>query len=601
MKTYKSLSTLLMLAPMVISNAFALAPMDSQIETISRSYDNQLSHLNLRHQKTNTKGTILEKVQTIYSTPENWFNLDLQQDDYVGVSTNKVYQEFGEPTASEDIIVAVIDSGVDVNHEDLQGKIWINEDEIPDNGIDDDNNGYVDDVFGWNFIGAKDGNATIVTDNSINGLKMIQGDQSKQVSADSLEVTREYTRLIKLKKDLEAQGLSLTKVDTKKLIIVEQIVKSKRTSALDSYNYYVDKMKVYKASENVLINEGGLTEITYEKVEALTPSTQTLALAQKNMLELLDKGLSIDKISGELEYYDSVANFHYNPNSDTRKDIVKDDYLNPYDNNYGNNDVIGPDAFHGTHVAGIIAADRENNIGIQGVAKKVKIMALRAVPNGDERDKDVANAIIYAVNNGAKVINMSFGKDYSPYKKAVNAAVKLAQDNGVLLVHAAGNSYQDNDKSSNFPNRTLHGKEAKNWIEVGASSYKADSALPAGFSNYGKKSVDIFAPGVNINSTIPNNKYSPASGTSMATPVVSGIAALVLSYVPNLTCEELKSIIINTTNRFPKLYVYKARVGKVLFSELSIYGGVPNAYEAVKSAVENKSLNVKIPFKIAGQ
>ena len=586
MKLSKPISTLLIMAPFMLSTATAMTPSDQKL--LAENLKVQSSRLELRRFKTNAKGTILESLRSLYQTPENWFNLDPNIDGFVGVSTNLVYAEFGEPTVEEDIIVAVIDSGVDVNHEDLQGKVWINKDEIPNNGIDDDKNGYIDDIFGWNFIGAKDGMASIETDSSENGLKLVQGDQSKQVAADTLEVTREYVRLKALKKELEARGETLTIVDTKKLKEIEELVQRKRISALDNYNYYADNMKLYKASKKTLKEEAGLIEITYEAVEAIVPTTESLALAQKNMLDLLDRGLSLEYMLGELEYYNAEANFHYNPNSDTRKDIVKDNYTDAFEKEYGNNNVIGPDAFHGTHVAGIIAANRENSIGIQGIAKKVKIMALRAVPNGDERDKDIANSIIYAVDNGAKIINMSFGKDYSPYKKAVNHAVKYAQDRGVLLVHAAGNSYQDNDKGPNFPNRKLHGKEAKNWLEVGASGYKIGSALAAGFSNYGKKTVDIFAPGTNISSTTPGNEYDTASGTSMAAPVVSGIAALALSYNNNLTVDELKDVIINTTNRFPKLYVFKARVGKVLFSELSIYGGIPNAYAAVKAVIEKE-------------
>lgn len=584
MKLKGPIKSILLIAPIVISNAYGLTPHAQNM--LSQKLKKSSYRLNLRAVKKNAKGTIMEATANSFSAPENWFNLDPELDEIQGVSTNRVYAELGEPTVKEDIIVAVIDSGVDVNHEDLQGKVWINEDEIANNGIDDDNNGYIDDVFGWNFIGAQDGMAQIVSDSNLNNLKLVQGDQSKQISSDSLEVTREYARLTQLKATLEAQGQSLTKVDTKKLIKVQQEVKENRTDALDNMSYYSDNLKLYKSSEKVLMEEGSLTEITYEAVEAIIATTDTLALAKKNMLELLDRALSLDYITAELKHYETIANVYYNPKSDLRAQIVGDNYSDPFESIYGNNDVIGPDAFHGTHVAGIIAATRNNSIGIDGIAKKVKIMAIRCVPDGDERDKDVANSIRYAVDNGAKVINMSFGKDYSPYKKAVNAAVRYAEKKGVLLVHAAGNSYNNNDKVDSFPNRELYGEDAKNWLEIGATSFRKSSSMVAGFSNYGKKSVDIFAPGSNINSTIPGNEYDFASGTSMASPVVAGVAALTLSYNNKLTAVELKDVIINTTNRYPKLYVYKSRVGKVLFSELSIYGGIPNAYEAVKAVVE---------------
>lgn len=586
MKIKGPIKSLLLLAPILMSNAYGLTPLAQ--EQLSLRLKATRHQLNLRRLKVNAKGTILEATSDSFTAPKNWFNLDPELDGIQGISANRVYSELGQPTVKEDIIVAVIDSGVDVNHEDLQGKIWINEDEIANNGIDDDNNGYIDDVFGWNFIGAKDGMAKIETAQNSNGIKLIQGDISKQIGSDSLEVTREYARLLKLKKVLEAQGQSLNLKQTKLLKKTQKEVQENRTDALDNISYYQDNLTLYRASEKVLREEGNLKEITYEAVDAVIANTETLALAKKNMLDLLDRALTLDYITGELNHYNTIANVYYNPRSDLRAQIVGDNYNDPFESSYGNNNVIGPDAFHGTHVSGIIAANRENNIGIKGVAKKVKIMAIRCVPDGDERDKDVANSIRYAVDNGAKVINMSFGKSYSPYKKAVNAAVRYAQAKGVLLVHAAGNSYANNDTEDSFPNKELYGDDAKNWIEVGATSFKKGSSMVAGFSNYGKKTVDLFAPGTNLNSTIPGNQYSFASGTSMATPVVVGVAALTLSYDDTLNATELKDIIVNTTNRYPELYVYKSRIGKVLFSDLSISGGIPNAYEAVKFVTKKK-------------
>jgi subtilisin family serine protease len=579
---------LVVLVPALLSlnSAFAMNPnhildMETHAKTAKRA---QAIHT----LKTNSKGTILESTNAAFATPENWFNLDPKVDDIQGVSSDKVYTEFGEPTATEDIIVAVIDSGVDVNHEDLQGKIWINTKEIADNGIDDDNNGYIDDIFGWNFIGAKDGMAKIVQDGSLkNSLRLEQGDKSKQISADSLEVTREYARLLKLKAELATINEYLLPQEVALLEEVKKEVEENKKTATTNLNFYTTALVDYNVNSKILIVQGGLTIIDFDTVDAFVPTTIQLVNAKEAILKLLNRGLEPESIESEIEYYNTQANFYYNEKLNIRSLVVGDDNNNPNEKNYGNNNVIGPDAFHGTHVAGIIAANRENTIGIKGVAKKVKIMALRAVPNGDERDKDIANSIRYAVDNGAKVINMSFGKSYSPHKSVVDSAVKYAQEKGVLLVHAAGNSYTDNDKGGNFPNRVMLSdkSEVNNWLEIGASSYSNDSSFAAGFSNYGKKTVDIFAPGVNIFSTIPGNEYSNASGTSMASPATAGVAALVLSFSPKLEAKELKEIIISTTNRFPGLKVFKARVGEVLFSQLSIHGGTPNAFEAVKAVV----------------
>ncbi|MFN3316269.1 MAG: S8 family serine peptidase, partial [Raineya sp.] len=287
----------------------------------------------------------------------------------------------------------------------------------------------------------------------------------------------------------------------------------------------------------------------------------------------------------------NALEYGYNEKFDPRK-IVGDNPKKLREKGYGNNDVKGPDAFHGTHVAGIIAANRDNNLGIKGVANNVLIMPIRAVPDGDERDKDIANAIYYAVDNGAHIINMSFGKAYSPNKAFVDEAVKYAEAKGVLLVHAAGNDAKNLEVEANFPNRTYadNGKEATNWLEIGASSWhNSDSKFVANFSNYGKSKVDVFAPGVDIYSTVPDkNTYKHASGTSMAAPATSGVAALLMSYYPTLTAVQVKEILMKSSIK------YSQNINKpgekdntdTKLSDLCITGGIINAYEAVKMAEE---------------
>ena len=532
--------------------------------------------------KTNSKGTILEHVDTestYFNNIENltdWFNLD-PISGTEGANVDKAYAKYGNP--KNQIIVAVIDSGVDVNHEDLQGKIWINSGEIAGNQIDDDGNGYVDDIFGWNFIGAKDGMATVVKDSGRNGLRLIKGNAKKQVHHDTLAQTRE---LLRLRRKQEQQDL--TDQEFTALNQLNSLVSAQKESHLKSYTQYqLAKMKYLK--NELILKAAGLETIDYSTVEAFTvdESKTELVKAKKEMLSLLESGMTLSRIDSSLEWHNINANYYYNVDYNSR-DIVKDD-SNISDPYYGNNDVIGPDPIHGTHVAGIIAADRNNKLGIQGIASNVKIMALRVIPDGDERDKDVAHAIIYAVNNGAKIINMSFGKTIPENKELVDEAIKYAEENGVLLVHAAGNSYADNDQETVYPNKnlTFENRATNNWLEVGASSYKIGSSLAAGFSNYGKNTVDLFAPGVNIMSTTPNNQYDAYSGTSMACPVVAGVAALLWSFDPNLSVAELRDLILNNTRKFPDLYVYKVRLGKVLFSNLSSNGGIIDAYGSLEA------------------
>lgn len=574
-----SRKALLVLAlPLSITAAFARTQQIPKAQEDLKLFNMNQSRFVLK----NAKGTILTP-SFLSVRPENWFNLS-PADGAEGVRSEETYVTFGQPE-SEDIVVAVIDSGVDVNHEDLQGKIWINSKEIANDGIDNDQNGYVDDVFGWNFIGGKNGMAKIVEDSSLpNGIRLVKGDPSAQVHDDTLEVTRELVRMKKLKLRLEELGESLTTAQEAYLASLQETVTSSVAEAKQVVETYTQRLKTYKASEAVL-RSAGVSVMTVDAVRAIESSDPQVLEAKKAMLNLLTNNQTEARLKRVLNSYTAQLKFQYNEEFESRS-IVGDNYANQTEKVYGNSDVIGPDSSHGTHVAGIITALRDNKIGIKGVATNVKIMAVRVVPNGDERDKDVANGIRYAVDNGAKIINMSFGKAFSPYKKVVDEAVRYAQSKGVLLVHAAGNSNQNNDTAPNFPNRhdKAQGKEFSNWLEIGASSYAKGLSLPATFSNYGKKSVDFFAPGVDILSTTPENTYDTFSGTSMASPAAAGVAALLLSYDSTMDAEAVRSLMIDTSRRYPKLKVnLPGTQTPVLFSSLSVYGSIVDAFESTKS------------------
>lgn len=570
--------TLLFLAlPISISSAFAMTQqIPKAVQHIKRFQKNES-----RYVLKNAKGTILTN-SFFKVAPENWFNLS-PIEGVEGVRTEETYQTFGLPK-SDDIIVAVIDSGVDVNHEDLQGKIWINANETPNDGIDNDGNGYTDDVFGWNFIGGSEGMASIVPDQSLkNGLRLVKGNPAAQIDADTLEVTREVVRMKKLKSRLEELGETLTPSQAAHFEKVLKVVNDNVEYAKQVVSKYTDILKVYKASE-VVLKAAGVATITLESVRALESEDASVIAAKNEMLGLLSNGLNEARVNRVLDYYADQLQYYYNENFDSRK-IVGDNYADQTEKFYGNNDVIGPDSSHGTHVSGSIAAVRDNNLGIKGVATNVKIMAIRVVPNGDERDKDVANGIRYAVDNGAKIINMSFGKNFSPFKSIVDEAVRYAEEKGVLLVHAAGNDNKDNDVVPSFPNRMSkqEGRDFKNWLEIGASAYLKGLTLPADFSNYGKKAVDFFAPGVDVLSTTPDNQYDTYSGTSMASPTAAGVAALLLSYSPELDAEGVKALMIDTSRRYPRLQVHlPGTEAPVLFSRLSTYGSIVDAFEAAK-------------------
>jgi subtilisin family serine protease len=504
-------------------------------------------------------------------TPKNWFLLDPQTDSVQGVSAEKTYQTLLKDQPSKTILVAVIDSGIDIDHEDLKSVIWTNEKEIAGNGLDDDKNGYIDDVHGWNFIGGKNGN----------------------VDADTYELTREYIRLSK--KFLSIDTLKLNKKAAIEFAgykkVKDKYLKLKAKNE-QQYNLYNGMYTNLTQSIDTLKAKLKTDELTPELVKNFQSSDVKLLFAKgflMNLYKNAGEDANISEYMGQLkegvDYYKVIVKYGYNQDFNSRE-IVGDNYSNLFEKGYGNNDVKGPDPTHGTHVAGIIAADRKNELGIKGIADNVKILPIRAVPNGDERDKDIANAIIYAVDNGAKIINMSFGKSFSPEKEVVDKAVKYAEMKGVLLIHAAGNDSDDIDVDKNFPTKKyLDGKEAKKWIEVGASAYGADENFVGDFSNYGKKMVSLFAPGVDVYSTVPNNKYKNESGTSMASPSIAGVAALLWSYFPELSALQVKDILLKSTRKFDNLKVIKpGSKEEVLFSDLSSSGGLVNAYEAVKMA-----------------
>lgn len=508
--------------------------------------------------------------------PLNWFNLDFQENGVRGISTERAYRELLNKKISKQVIVAVIDSGVDIEHEDLKDNVWINHKEIPKNGIDDDHNGYVDDINGWDFLGGKDG-----TD----------------IARETMEVTREYGRLKRIYEYI--QNIESLSTDMKVEYNLYKKYKAKyeaKVKELQEQGPFVIKLyEKYIDSKSILTSYLKLKEISKEDLNKVTAKDPEDVKKAKRVFELLEQiGQDEEKLKEAYDYYDAQFKFGINLSFNPRG-IVGDDPENLNDRDYGNNEVKGPDARHGTHVSGIIAANRNNSLGIAGVANNVKIMVIRAVPEGDERDKDIANAIKYAVDNGARVVNMSFGKSVSPQKQAVDDAVKYAESKGVLLIHAAGNENEDIDVSDNYPSKKFSdGKIADNWIEVGATSWMQPPSQVAEFSNYGHKMVDVFAPGVDLKSTIVGSKYEDLSGTSMAAPVVTGLAAMIFSYYPELDYTQVKKIILESSIKFPNLMVSQPGTGELVnFSLLSSSGGIVNAYESVKLAEEESKKILK--------
>ena len=534
----------------------------------------------------------LAQGNSVKELPRGWHLLDKEKDGYFGISLDKAYN-FVKGKKATAIIVAVIDSGVDTLHEDLKDVLWRNPKEIPGNGIDDDKNGYVDDIYGWNFIGGKDG---------------------RNVKEDSYEGARVYHKYKKLYsgKDIDISTLPDNEKEQYKMW-----VKAKNQIEGDGAEGGVDILIMQKALESSLKSDSilraslGKDVYTGKDLDAFAATTSDAQKAKAALLYLFKANNMMETSNKEfLEGFQEFVNGELKKKEsktvapkDYRGEIVKDNEADINDRYYGNNDVMASTPFHGTHVSGIIGAKRNNGKGVNGIAEHVKIMTVRAVPDGDEHDKDVALAIRYAVDNGARVINMSFGKSFSPEKHWVDDAVKYAESKGVLLVHAAGNDANNIDTAENFPNPIIRASKetAPNWITVGASSdplaEPGFKSYTASFSNYGKNNVDVFSPGTKIYSTVPGGTtYGVAQGTSMASPVVAGVAALVLSYYPNLTPAQVKYVIEKSATPPPTSVKIPGSEKTVQLSELSRSGGVLNAFEALKLAATLKPENKQAPL-----
>ncbi len=476
-----------------------------------------------------------------------WSHLDLIKDTIPGMSVNKAYAELIKNKKGKTVIVAVIDSATDIDHEDLDDVLWVNKDEIPNNGKDDDNNGYIDDIHGWNFIG----------DTYYEQLEYVRllasGDRSNPRYTEAEEMyNNQYQKYSELK--------------TRSSKLLQEVIKA--DDAISKHlkkNVYTQKeVLAIKTEDETLQNSVALISyvlgLDYKTVEAF-----------KNAVE------------DDLVTINTRLDYHLNKNFKGRK--VNDNPNDLSDVGYGNNNprpTVTTES-HGTHVSGIILAERDNNKGIKGIANNAKLMAIRSTPNGDERDKDVALAIRYAADNGAKIINMSFGKSFSPQSDWVRDAIVYAASKDVLIVHGAGNDGHNIDEHNNYPNDAIgiDSEVTDNFISVGALTPRYGSSMVADYSNYGKINVDVFAPGSEIYSSIPENKYKRQNGTSMSAPNVSGVAALIRSQYPNLTAPQVKQIIMDSGLPInTKVVVGKSKTVENL-TDISKSGKIVNAYNAL--------------------
>lgn len=484
---------------------------------------------------------------------KRWSHLDILTDTIPGMSVDKAYAELLKDKKGVKVIVGIVDSGVDIEHEDLKSVVWTNPKEIAGNGIDDDKNGYIDDIHGWNFLG---------------------------------DVTKEHL-------EYERIAYDKTLTDDATYQKAKGMVDKKLGESAEAKSQIEQTLAVTTSSDETLKKHFGKAVYTIDEVNGIKSTDPAVAQAQRVMKQMLSYGLPVEELKKEIQKeLDDVNGYEIHLKKNYRA-VVGDNPKDINDKKYGNNQVIGPDkkeALHGTHVAGIVAQGRYNNLGGDGVASNnVEILTVRAVPDGDEYDKDIALGIRYAVDNGAKVINGSFGKSFSPQKQWVYDAIKYAESKDVLIVHAAGNDAKDIDVEDNFPNDSDDKKTefADNMITIGALNFEYGTNVVATFSNYGALNVDVFAPGVKIYATTPNNEYQYLQGTSMAAPNAAGVAALIRSYYPDLTAKQVKHILMESGTKInTTVQVGGPKGDKKPFESLSKSGRIVNAYTALQMAAK---------------
>lgn len=509
----------------------------------------------------------------------NWFHSDFSKTGIYGVGTDSALEFLNSKNLKpKTVVVGVLDSGVEIDHEDLKNEIWVNKKEKAGNGKDDDKNGFVDDLNGWDFCtdaSGKDYNEDSYEATRVTFMYKSKFDSGNKVAdmENMRKMPNEYQTYLKARKVWADKYYSAKSKSAGNDAEANQIM-----AFLEDLAAYTKDLKLSKAGIQALPETTAEEKDKKSKLDFLISNNPEFE--GKTMAEIIAEAKKEFGMVDESENKDLL--YAYNPDYNPAKgkfDIK----------GYGNNEVEGPDAFHGSHVAGIIGATRGNKIGMDGVAGGVvQIMSVRTVPDGDERDEDVAAAIRYAVDNGAKILNMSFGKSFSPNKEMVYDAIKYADSKGVLMFHAAGNDNKDLDYNTNYPSNFMDNDMhsiAKNWITVGASTRNPEK-LKASFSNFGTIKVDLFAPGTEIYSTIPDQKYSYAQGTSMASPVAAGCAALVWAYFPHMTSEQVKEVLFDSVNKSDVEVEVGSEKDKRKFSDLSLTGGVIDVNKAVRLAYE---------------
>lgn len=535
-------------------------------------------------------------------TLNNWQNLSPEKDGIYGADVNGAYDFLKGKKSKKKVTVALIGTGIDVEHEDLQGSLWINPKEKP-NGRDDNKNGKIDDINGWNYLGNAQGEVL----------------EKARTFAD-----REYLRLKDKYSRIQHYGDKYVVVsdDEKELLEVappenkpefdyfNRVVR--KESAIGSKYSSIELMKVSRIYANGLTDKlkakfPDKEHFSYQDFGSMIDrnDTDTLRMLGMTMISvafMIQPQATWDKVLDYLNNFQpplllkDYQKIEQMNNFDDRT-LIGDDPYKITDTKYGNNILLAENSGEGTSYAGIIGAKRSNDMGLDGIADNVQIMTLRTTPSeGEAYPKDVALAIRYAVDNGADIIQMYASASITPFGEQgdwINDALMYAESKGVLIVQPVASKSIDMDKYPYYPRKEITpAKKLSNMITVAASDKKGS---PVPDSNFGIKSLDLYAPGKDIYSCYTGNTYREESGSEVAASTVTGVAALIKSYYPDLTAMQIRDIIINNVTDRSGEEVEKQSLNMdqgnakmikdlFLFEDLCASSGILNAAKAVEAA-----------------
>lgn len=527
----------------------------------------------------------------------DWYNCSFEQDGVYGCEVNKAYEFLKGKKLKKRPLVALIGTGMDVEHEDLKESIWLNKKEKAD-GKDNDKNGWIDDRNGWNFLGGKDG--------QVMESLMQEGDREflrlKDKYADYFTGNGEFFKVIDGKKTKVPAPENLSEYSYYK----NEVVPESRLAATYGgwkIGYIVQEYaemfkkeldKKYPEHEKHTFQEFQTCYDPKAPQDSLRDVAFTLIAMGFQVYKTEDLDVVYDRFvktivsHGKETYEKTLAQM----GNDGREDIVGDNYLDINDSKYGNNVLLTSEAATGTMQAGIVGGKRGNGLGGDGIVDQAEIMCLRvSAGKGEPYLKDMALAIRYAVDHGADVIVLPQQNTLYPenQKAWMSEALRYAEDKGVLVIVPVWELSRDLAKQTFFPNRWMDGSKELTNLMVIASSDK--NGNPSMNSNYGAKELDLFAPGINVYSAYMGDTYKMGTGVGLAAASVAGVAALIKGYYPNLTGTQIRNLLIENVTSRKGAEVEKGIIvdGKqaqdlFLFEDLCLSGGILNAYQAIMAA-----------------